>query len=163
MFLTDYIANVLQMGDQTNPHVLQALGRCRLKHSIALWQLLSTRKSEQLLRIKRDPFVDINAQYKVSLTPEIDKLLNTYLVHSRLETFLQELHEMIILKLKRVKNVDEFRPLWSLKESLLPLLDEKESELAAELQDAFPDEILLSHATATWKAAALFKRERRES
>lgn len=23
MFLTDYIANVLQMGDQTNPHVLQ--------------------------------------------------------------------------------------------------------------------------------------------
>lgn len=51
----------------------------------------------------------------------------------------------------------------SLKESLLPLLDEKESELAAELQDAFPDEILLSHATATWKAAALFKRERRES
>ncbi|XP_068511209.1 E3 ubiquitin-protein ligase RNF213 [Anas acuta] len=163
MFLTDYIANVLQMGDQTNTHVLQALGRCHLKHSIALWQLLSTRKSEQLLRIKRDPFVDINAKYKVSLTPEIDKLLNTYLVHSRLETFLQELHEMIILKLKRVKSVDEFRPVWSLKESLLPLLDEKESELAAELQDAFPDEILLSHATATWKAAALFKRERRES
>uniref|UniRef100_A0A8C3GM39 RING-type E3 ubiquitin transferase n=1 Tax=Cairina moschata TaxID=8855 RepID=A0A8C3GM39_CAIMO len=138
MFLTDYIVNVLQMGDQTNPHVLQALGRCCLKHSIALWQLLSTRKSEQLLRIKRDPFVDINAEYK-------------------------ELHEMIILKLRRVKSVDEFRPLWSLKESLIPLLDEKESELAAELQDAFPDEILLSHATATWKAAALFKRERRES
>ncbi|XP_066836382.1 E3 ubiquitin-protein ligase RNF213 isoform X3 [Anser cygnoides] len=163
MFLTDYIVNVLQMGDQTNPHVLQALGRCHVKHSIALWQLLSTRKSEQLLRIKRDPFVDIDAEYKADLTPEIAKLLNTYLVHSRLETFLQELHEMIILKLGRVRSVDEFRPLWSLKESLIPLLDEKDSELAAELQDAFPDEILLSHATATWKAAALFKREHRES
>lgn len=40
------------------------------------------------------------------------KLLHTYLVHSRLETFLQELHKMIILKLKRVRSVDEFRPAW---------------------------------------------------
>ncbi|XP_074703437.1 E3 ubiquitin-protein ligase RNF213 isoform X1 [Strix aluco] len=162
MLLTDYIENVLQMGDQTNPHVLQALRRCHLKHNIALWQLLSTRKSEQLLRLKRDPFVDINTVYKAELSPEIAKLLNTFLVHSRLETFLQELHEMIVLKLRRVQAVDEFRPTWSLKESLLPYLDVKDSELATELQEMFPDEILLSHATATWKAAALFKRERRE-
>uniref|UniRef100_A0A8C0FVX5 RING-type E3 ubiquitin transferase n=1 Tax=Bubo bubo TaxID=30461 RepID=A0A8C0FVX5_BUBBB len=162
MLLTDYIENVLQMGDQTNPHVLQALRRCHLKHNIALWQLLSTRKSEQLLRLKRDPFVDINTVYKAELSPEIAKLLNTFLVHSRLETFLQELHEMIVLKLRRVQAVDEFRPTWSLKESLIPYLDVKDSELATELQEMFPDEILLSHATATWKAAALFKRERRE-
>uniref|UniRef100_A0A663M6R8 Uncharacterized protein n=1 Tax=Athene cunicularia TaxID=194338 RepID=A0A663M6R8_ATHCN len=162
MLLTDYIKNVLQMGDQTNPHVLQALRRCHLKHNIALWQLLSTCKSEQLLRLRRDPFVDINTVYKAELSPEIAKLLNTFLVHSRLETFLQELHEMIVLKLRRVQAVDEFRPTWSLKESLIPYLDAKDSELATELQDMFPDEILLSHATATWKAAALFKRERRE-
>lgn len=31
----------------------QALRRCHLKHNIALWQFLSTRKSEQLLRLKR--------------------------------------------------------------------------------------------------------------
>ncbi|XP_021270744.1 E3 ubiquitin-protein ligase RNF213 isoform X1 [Numida meleagris] len=163
MLLTDYIENVLQMGDQTNPHVLQAFRRCHLKHSIALWQLLSTHKSEQLLRLKRDPFEDISTEYKADLSPEIAKLLNTYLVHSRLETFLQELHKMIILKLKRVRSVDEFRPTWSLKESLIPLLDEKDSELAAELEDMFPDEIHLSHAAATWKAAAVFKRERREN
>ncbi|NWH55136.1 RN213 ligase, partial [Fregata magnificens] len=158
MLLTDYIEEVLQMGDQTNPHVLQALRRCHLKHNIALWQLLSTRKSEQLLRLKRDPFVDVNTAYKAELSPEIAKLLNTFLVHSRLETFLQELHEMIILKLRRVQAVDEFRPTWSLKELLIPYLDAKDSELATELQEMFPDEILLSHATATWKAAALFKR-----
>ncbi|XP_042658256.1 E3 ubiquitin-protein ligase RNF213 isoform X2 [Tyto alba] len=163
MLLTDYIENVLQMGDQTNPHVLQALKRCHLKHNIALWQLLSTRKSEQLLHLKRDPFVDINTAYKAELSPEIAKLLTTFLVHSRLETFLQELHEMIILKLRRVQAVDEFRPTWSLKESLIPYLDAKDSEFATELQEMFPDEILLSHATATWKAAAFFKRERRES
>ncbi|KAM6344814.1 E3 ubiquitin-protein ligase RNF213 isoform 2-T4 [Alca torda] len=163
MLLTDYIENVLQMGDQTNPHVLQALRRCHLKHNIALWQLLSTHKSEQLLRLKRDPFVDISTAYKAELSPELAKLLNTFLVHSRLETFLQELHEMIVLKLRRVRAVDEFRPTWSLKESLLPYLDAKDSALATELEETFPDEILLSHATATWKAAALFKRERRES
>lgn len=162
MLLTDYIENVLQMGDQTNPHVLQALRRCHLKHNIALWQFLSTRKSEQLLRLKRDPFVDINTAYKAELSPEIAKLLNTFLVHSRLETFLQELHEMIVLKLRRVQAVDEFRPIWSLKESLIPYLDAKDSELATELQELFPDKILLCHAIATWKAAVLFKREHKE-
>ncbi|NXL59560.1 RN213 ligase, partial [Chordeiles acutipennis] len=161
MLLTDYIEKVLQMGAQTNPHVLQAFRQCRLKHNIALWQLLSTRKSEQLLRLKKDPFEDINTVYKAELSPEFAKLLNTFLVHSRLETFLQELHEMIILKLRRVQAVDEFRPTWSLKESLIPYLDAKDSELSPELQELFPEEILLSHAVATWEAAALFRRERR--
>ncbi|NXX58283.1 RN213 ligase, partial [Scopus umbretta] len=162
MLLTDYIEKILQMGDQTNPHVLQALRRCRLKHNIALWQLLSARKSEQLLRLRRDPFEGISTAYKTELSPEIVKLLNAFLVHSRLETFLQELHEMIVLKLRHAQAVNDFRPTWSLKESLIPYLDAKDSELAAELEELFPAEILLSHATATWKAAALFKRERRE-
>ncbi|NWX91096.1 RN213 ligase, partial [Nothoprocta pentlandii] len=161
MLLTDYITEVLQMGDQTNPQVLQTLRRCHLKHSIALWQLLSTRKSEQLLRLKRDPFEDINPAYKDELSPELAKQLNVFLVHSRLETFLQELHEMIILKLRHVQAVDDFRPVWSLKESLLPLLELKESQLAPELEDTFPQEILLSHAVTTWTAAALFRREHR--
>ena len=60
----------------------------------------------------QDPFVDISTVYKAELTPEIAKLLNTFLVHSRLETFLQELHEMIVLKLRRVQAVDEFRHTW---------------------------------------------------
>ncbi|XP_071620775.1 E3 ubiquitin-protein ligase RNF213 isoform X1 [Heliangelus exortis] len=162
MPLTDYIEKVLQMGDQTNPHVLQALRRCHLKHNIALWQLLSTLKSEQLLRLKQDPFADISTAYKAELSPMNAKLLNTFLVHSRLETFLQELHEMITLKLRRVQAVGEFKPTWSLKESFVPYLDAKVSELAAEVEEMFPDEILLSQALSTWKAAAGFKREHRE-
>ncbi|XP_062362182.1 E3 ubiquitin-protein ligase RNF213 [Cinclus cinclus] len=163
MLLTEYIEQVLQMGDQINPHVLQALRRCQLKHSMALWQLLCAHKSEQLLHLGRDPFADVNPDYKEELTPELTKLLHTFLVHSRLDTFLQELHEMIILKLRRVQAVEEFKPKWSLKESLLPYLDAKDPELALELEDTFPDEILLSHVTGTWKAAAVFKREHRES
>ncbi|NXA43474.1 RN213 ligase, partial [Eudromia elegans] len=161
MLLTDYVTEILQMGDQTNPQILQTLSRCHLKHSIALWQLLSTRKSEQLLRLKRDPFEDINTAYKAELSPETAKQLTTFLVHSRLETFLQELHEMITLKLRHVQAMEDFKPTWSLKESLLPFLELKELELAAELEDAFPEEILLSHAVAAWTAAALFRRERR--
>ncbi|XP_062447391.1 E3 ubiquitin-protein ligase RNF213 isoform X2 [Rhea pennata] len=163
MLLTDYITQILQMGDQTNPQVLKALSRCCLKHNIALWQLLSTRKSEQLLHLKRDPFEDISTVYKAELSPELAKLLSAFLVHSRLDTFLQELHEMIILKLRRVKVVDELKPTWSLKESFLPYLDVKDSELATELEDMFPEEILLSHAVATWKAAAVFRRRHRET
>ncbi|XP_064251966.1 E3 ubiquitin-protein ligase RNF213 isoform X2 [Passer domesticus] len=163
MLLTEYIEQVLQMGDQTNPHVLQALRRCQLRHSMALWQLLCAHKSEQLLRLGRDPFADVSPDYKKELTPVLAKLLHTFLVHSRLETFLQELHEMIILKLRRVQAVAEFKPTWSLKESLLPYLYAKDSELAPELEETFPDEILLSHAAGTWKAAAVFKREHRES
>ncbi|NWZ02408.1 RN213 ligase, partial [Loxia curvirostra] len=161
MLLTEYIEQVLQMGDQTNPHMLQALRRCQLRHSVALWQLLCAHKSEQLLRLGRDPFADVSPDYKVKLTPELGKLLHTFLVHSSLETFLLELHEMIILKLRRVQAVEEFNPMWSLKESLCVYLDTKDSELAVELKDAFPDEILLSHAAGTWKAAAVFKREHR--
>uniref|UniRef100_A0A8C5J7S2 RN213 ligase n=1 Tax=Junco hyemalis TaxID=40217 RepID=A0A8C5J7S2_JUNHY len=169
MLLTEYIEEVLQMGDQTDPHLLhvspegKALRRCQLRHSIALWQLLCAHKSEQLLRLGRDPFADVSRAYKEELTPELVKLLHTFLVHSSLETFLQELHEMIILKLRHVQAVEEFNPMWSLKESLLPYLDAKGSELAAELEDTFPDEILLSHAAGTWKAAAVFKREHRDS
>ncbi|XP_053850563.1 E3 ubiquitin-protein ligase RNF213 [Vidua macroura] len=163
MLLTEYIEQVLQMGDQTNPHVLQALRRCQLRHSMALWQLLHAHKSEQLLRLGRDPFADVSPDYKEELTPELAKLLDTFLVHSRLETFLQELHEMIILRLRRVQAVEEFKPTWRLKESLLPYLYAKDSELAPELEDTFPDEIFLSHVTGTWKAAAVFKRQHREN
>lgn len=51
----------------------------------------------------------------------------------------------------------------SLKEAFVPYLSAKDDDLAMELEDTFPDEIFLSHATGTWKAAALFKREHRES
>uniref|UniRef100_A0A674JMV9 RING-type E3 ubiquitin transferase n=1 Tax=Terrapene triunguis TaxID=2587831 RepID=A0A674JMV9_9SAUR len=160
MLLTHYVEVILQMGDQTSPH---ALSRCHLKHIIALWQLLSTHKSEQLLRLKRDPFVDVDAAYKAELSSENTKLLNTFLIQAGLETFLQELHEMIILKLKHTKVGDEFNPLWSLKDTLLSYIERKGSSVLTELEDMFPEEILLSHCIAAWKAAAVLKRDRRLS
>ncbi|XP_043383569.1 E3 ubiquitin-protein ligase RNF213 isoform X3 [Chelonia mydas] len=163
MLLTHYVEVILQMGDQTSPHVLKALSRCHLKHIIALWQLLSTHKSEQLLRLKRDPFVDVDAAYKAELGSENTTLLNTFLIQAGLETFLQELHEMIILKLKHTKVGDELNPSWSLKDTLFSYIERKGSNVLTELEDMFPEEILLSHCIAAWKAAAALKRDRRLS
>ncbi|XP_067319963.1 E3 ubiquitin-protein ligase RNF213 isoform X2 [Anolis sagrei] len=161
MTLTGYVENTLQMSSQTSAHVLKALSRCQLKHSIALWQLLSSHKSEQLLCLKRDPFVEISISYKAELAAENTKLLNAFLIQFGLESFLQELHEMIILKLKYDQAIEEFRPTWSLKDTLIPYLEGKESITLADELETFPEEILLCHCVAAWKVAAALKRDRR--
>ncbi|XP_027705939.1 E3 ubiquitin-protein ligase RNF213 [Vombatus ursinus] len=161
MHLNVYIQDILQMHSQTAP-VLKALSRCQLKHTIALWQFLSAHKSEQLLRLRKDPFGEISAAYKDELSAENAKLLNTFLNQAGLETFLLELHEMILLKLKHTDIKGEnFNPKWSLKETLVSYMETKESEIPPEMESQFPEEILLSHCIAVWKAAAGFKQDRR--
>uniref|UniRef100_A0A7M4G2W3 RING-type E3 ubiquitin transferase n=1 Tax=Crocodylus porosus TaxID=8502 RepID=A0A7M4G2W3_CROPO len=160
MLLITYIQDVLQMGD-TSPPVLQALSRCSLKHSIALWQLLSTHKSEQLLRLKQDPFADISDDYKEELGAEDAKRLTACLVQAGLEAFLQELHEMIILKLKYAQAGNEFNSKWGLKDAFISYLETKDSIIPTELEELFPEDILLSQCIAAWRAAAALKRDRR--
>ncbi|XP_068920216.1 E3 ubiquitin-protein ligase RNF213 isoform X2 [Petaurus breviceps papuanus] len=161
MHLNVYIQDILQMHNQTTP-VLKALSRCQLKHTIALWQFLSAHKSEQLLRLRKDPFGEISAAYKDDLSAENAKLLNTFLNQAGLETFLLELHEMILLKLKHTQIEGEnFNPKWSLKETLVSYMETKESEIPPEMESQFPEEILLSHCIAVWKAATGLKQDRR--
>ncbi|KAH0629366.1 hypothetical protein JD844_011399 [Phrynosoma platyrhinos] len=159
--LTEYVENTLQMGSQTSAHVLKALSRCHLKHTIALWQLFSSHKSEQLLYLKRDPFAEISTPYKDELTTEHVKLLNAFLSQVGLESFLQELHEMIILKLKHAKAGEEFNPTWSLQDTLISYLERKETNILLEELETFPKEIQLSQCIAVWKVAATLKRDRR--
>ncbi|XP_044530479.1 E3 ubiquitin-protein ligase RNF213 [Gracilinanus agilis] len=161
MHLNVYIQDTLQMHSQM-VLVLKALSRCQLKHTIALWQFLSAHKSEQLLRLRKDPFGEISAAYKEDLSVENAKLLNTFLNQSGLDTFLLELHEMIFLKLKHTETEGEnFNPKWSLRETLVSYMETKESEIPPEVEYQFPEEILLSHCIAVWKAAAGLKQDRR--
>uniref|UniRef100_A0ABM5FN25 E3 ubiquitin-protein ligase RNF213 isoform X1 n=1 Tax=Pogona vitticeps TaxID=103695 RepID=A0ABM5FN25_9SAUR len=159
--LAKYVEDTLKMGSQTSAHILKVLSRCHLKHTTALWQLLSSHKSEHLLHLKRDPFADVMAAYKEELTPEHTRLLNAFLIQGGLESFLQELHEMIILKLKPAQAGEEFNPTWSLKDTLISYLERKESHVPEELEDAFPDEIQLSQCVAAWKVAAALKWDQR--
>uniref|UniRef100_A0A8C6V5D3 RING-type E3 ubiquitin transferase n=1 Tax=Naja naja TaxID=35670 RepID=A0A8C6V5D3_NAJNA len=160
MSLTDYTENVLQMSNQISLPVVKALSRCQLKNAISLWQLLSSHKSEQLLHLKKDPFGEISAAYKEELAVDSIDLLKAFLTQTGLEPFLQELHEMIMLKLKHAKVGEEYSPTWGLKEVLVPYLEGKGSSELQDLEDMFPKDILVSQCIAAWKLAATLKRKK---
>ncbi|KAM6164698.1 E3 ubiquitin-protein ligase RNF213 [Rhynchocyon petersi] len=107
--LNVYIQDVLRMGDQTSL-ILEAFSRCQLQHTIALWLFLSTHKSEQLLRQGNDPFREVGSMYKEDLKAEDTKLLSSFLHQADLNTFLLELHELIILKLMQPEAERVFNP-----------------------------------------------------
>uniref|UniRef100_A0A2K5Z6W0 E3 ubiquitin-protein ligase RNF213 n=1 Tax=Mandrillus leucophaeus TaxID=9568 RepID=A0A2K5Z6W0_MANLE len=159
MHLNMYIQDVLRMGDQTT-HVSKALDRCQLKHTIALWQFLSAHKSEQLLRLQKEPFGEISSRYKADLSPEDAKLLSTFLNQIGLDAFLLELHEMIILKLKNPQTEGSFNPKWSLRDTLVSYMETKENEILPEMESQFPEKILLASCVSVWKTAAVLKRDR---
>uniref|UniRef100_A0A8C9LXS5 E3 ubiquitin-protein ligase RNF213 n=1 Tax=Piliocolobus tephrosceles TaxID=591936 RepID=A0A8C9LXS5_9PRIM len=159
MHLNIYIQDALRMGEQTT-HVSKALNRCQLKHTIALWQFLSAHKSEQLLRLQKEPFGEISSRYKADLSPEDAKLLSTFLNQIGLDAFLLELHEMIILKLKNPQAEGSFNPEWSLRDTLVSYMETKENETLPEMESQFPEKILLASCVSVWKTAAVLKRDR---
>ncbi|KAM6905306.1 E3 ubiquitin-protein ligase rnf213-alpha-like [Xenentodon cancila] len=101
MQLSCYLEEVLQMGNQMAQHILKALSRCCLKHCVALWQLLASLKSENMLRLKRDPFVGVSKKYKEPLSDEEQRLLTGFFSKSSADTFLLEMHEFLVLVLKK--------------------------------------------------------------
>uniref|UniRef100_F6YJA2 Ring finger protein 213 n=1 Tax=Equus caballus TaxID=9796 RepID=F6YJA2_HORSE len=159
MSLNVYIQDMLRMSEQTAV-ALQDLHRCQLRHIIALWQLLSAHKSEQLLHLKKEPFGEISSKYKVDLSPGDAKLLSTFLNQISLDAFLLELHEMIILKLKNPHTEQDFNPNWSLRDTLVSYMETKENEILPEMEFQIPENILLSNCVSVWKMAAELKRAR---
>ncbi|KAM5170405.1 E3 ubiquitin-protein ligase RNF213-like [Mantella aurantiaca] len=154
--LTEYVEGVLQMGEQSNTHVLEALKRCHLKNTIALWQLLTALKSQHLLHLKRDPFENVDKAYKQKLDKERKHALNVFLEQNGINGFLLELHEMIVLKLRKPNSADDFRPSWAIRDVMVPLLDEKGVSFP-ELENDFPEQIALAHCIEAWKVAATKK------
>ncbi|XP_077330445.1 E3 ubiquitin-protein ligase RNF213-like isoform X2 [Lithobates pipiens] len=154
--LTEYVKDVLQMGEQSSAHVLEALKRCHLKNTIALWQLLTALKSQHLLHLKRDPFENVDKAYKQVLGKEGKRALNVFLEQNGTNRFLLELHEMIVLKLRKSQSADEFRPSWTLKEVMGPFLDDKGVSFP-ELENDFPEQIALAHCIEVWKVTATKK------
>ncbi|CAJ0934205.1 unnamed protein product [Ranitomeya imitator] len=157
--ITKYIEDILQMKDQSSAHVLEALKRCYLKNTIALWQLLTALKSAHLLRLKRDPFADVDKVYKIELDKEGRQQLNIFLEQNGTNVFLLELHEMITIKLKKTNSPEHLRPSWTLREVLGPLLDAKNFSFP-EMEEDFPERIVLGHCIDAWKIAAAKKWDR---
>ncbi|XP_045076975.1 E3 ubiquitin-protein ligase rnf213-alpha-like isoform X2 [Coregonus clupeaformis] len=203
--LERYLEEVLQMGDQTSPHILkalsrcslkhcvvlmqalsrcslkhcvvlmqalsrcslkhcvvlmQALSRCSLKHCVALWQLLTSLKSENMLRLKRDPFVGVSEKYRNPLGDEERRLLTTFFTKSSADSFLLEMHEFLLLVLKNPRALDTYRPDWGLKDTLLSYMERKDLDVPHDVDELFPGEISLAQYIEAWKFTVAFKQER---
>ncbi|XP_035510465.1 E3 ubiquitin-protein ligase rnf213-alpha [Morone saxatilis] len=160
MQLSCYLEEVLQMENQLAPHILKALSMCCLKHCVALWQLLASLKSENMLRLKRDPFVGVSEKYKVALGEDERRLLTGFFSKNSADSFLLEMHEFLVLVLKKPNAPETFRPDWGLKETLVPYMEGKDLDIPLDVEELFPGEILLSHYVEAWKFIVAFKQER---
>ncbi|KAG9334573.1 hypothetical protein JZ751_007509 [Albula glossodonta] len=176
MDLVPYLEQVLQMGDQVAPHILKvsparsettpiweglrgiggALSSCSLKHCVALWQFLSSLKSESMLRLKRDPFVGISGQYRQHLGEEAQRQLSGFCSRGSVEALL-EMHQFMLLHLKHNCDPLMYRPDWGLKETLQSYLERKDVDTLPDIEEFFPEDILLSQAVETWKFIVVFR------
>ncbi|XP_041853322.1 E3 ubiquitin-protein ligase rnf213-alpha isoform X2 [Melanotaenia boesemani] len=160
MQLSSYLQDVLQMGNQMAQHILKVFSMCCLKHCVALWQLLASLKSENMLRLKRDPFVGVSEKYKENLTEEEQRMLTGFFSKSSADTFLLEMHEFLMLVLKKPNAPDTYRPDWGLKDTLTSYMERKDMDIPADVEEFFPEEIFLSHYVEAWKFIVTFKQER---
>ncbi|KAM6966144.1 LOW QUALITY PROTEIN: E3 ubiquitin-protein ligase rnf213-alpha-like [Tautogolabrus adspersus] len=160
MQLSCYLEEVLQMKNQMAPHIFKAMSMCCLKHCVALWQLLISLKSENMLRLKRDPFVEVSEKYKQLLGEDERRLLTGFFSKNSADAFLLEMHEFLVLVLKKPNAFDTFKTDWSLKDTLLSYLERKDLDAPPDVEELFPGEILLCHYVEAWKFIVAFKQER---
>ncbi|KAM3598560.1 uncharacterized protein V6R79_019582 [Siganus canaliculatus] len=158
--LASYLEEDLQMENQMAPHILKALSMCSLKHCVALWQLLASLKSENMLRLKKDPFVGVSGQYKAALGEDLQRLLTGFFAKNSADSFLLEMHEFLVLVLKKPDALDTFRPDWSVKDTLMGYMERKNLDIPPDVEEHFPEEILLAHYVEAWKFIVAFKQER---
>ncbi|XP_077939881.1 E3 ubiquitin-protein ligase rnf213-alpha isoform X1 [Gasterosteus aculeatus] len=160
MQLSCYLEEVLQMGNQMAAHILKTLSICCLKHCVALWQLLASLKSEKMLRLKGDPFVEVSETYKVALGEDEHRLLTGFFSKSSGDNFLLEMHEFLLLVLKKPNAPDTYKPDWSLKITLVSYMERKDLDPPPDVEELFPEEICLSQYIEAWKFIMAFKQER---
>ncbi|KAM4716889.1 E3 ubiquitin-protein ligase rnf213-alpha-like [Anableps anableps] len=160
MQLSCYLEEVLHMGNQVVQHIVKAFSMCSLKHCVALWQLLASLKSENMLRLKRDPFVGVSEKYKQPLGEEEHRLLTAFFSKNSADTFLLEMHEFLVLVLKKSNDPDTYRPDWGLKDTLVSYMERKDMDIPPDVEEHFPEEICLSHYVEAWKFIIAFKQER---
>ncbi|XP_066499023.1 E3 ubiquitin-protein ligase rnf213-alpha [Hoplias malabaricus] len=162
MQLCSYLKEVLQMAEDTAPHIFKALSRCTLKHCLALWQLLSSLKSETMLRLKRDPFLGISREYKQPLGEEEKKLLTGYFTKTNADSFLLEMHEFLLLVLKSPNATDTYKPNWSVRDTVVSYMERKDLDVPLDVEEFFPGEILVAQYIEAWKFCMVLKQERNQ-
>ncbi|XP_074524614.1 E3 ubiquitin-protein ligase rnf213-alpha-like [Halichoeres trimaculatus] len=159
MQLVTYLQDILKMSDNIDRHILQALSRCTLGHCVCLWQLLISLKSENMLRLKREPFSEYPAVYQMPLGEEAKIELKGFLSGGNVDQWLLEMHEFLILRLGRLRATENFDPLWSVKETVSAYMDHKEVEVPVYVEQKFPENLHLSQVVETWKYSVTVRQE----
>ncbi|XP_061089012.1 E3 ubiquitin-protein ligase rnf213-alpha [Conger conger] len=159
MQVDSYLREVLRM-DRTAPHILKALSSCSLRHCVALWQFLSSLKSESMLRLKRDPFEGMLGQYREPLDEEGRRLLMGFCSRGSVDAFLQETHQLLLLRLSTNQDPEQYRPDWGLKDTLQSFMEHKDMDLPPEVEELFPGALRLSQALEVWRFTVAFKQGR---
>ncbi|KAM9385416.1 E3 ubiquitin-protein ligase rnf213-alpha-like isoform 2-T2 [Pholidichthys leucotaenia] len=159
MKLTIYLCDILKMDKNIDGHLLQVLGRCSLEHCVSLWQVLSSLRSEKMLQLKRDPFSAYPAEYQEPLTEKNKTELKVFISQRNVDQWLLEVHEFLLLQLGCQRATDRYKPFWDVKQTVAAYMDQKEVEVPPYVKNSFPNDLLLSQITETWKYAITTKHE----
>ncbi|XP_076009047.1 E3 ubiquitin-protein ligase rnf213-alpha-like isoform X2 [Genypterus blacodes] len=157
MPLVAYLQDTLKMAI-TNTYILQALGRCTLKHCVNLWQLLSSLKSERMLHLNREPFSDYPVEYQALLTESEKTQVKRFVSGRNVDSWFLEIHEFLLLKLGSSRAPLDSKPFLSVKDTVMIYMDDKDVAVPAYV-DTFPENVLLSQIVATWKYFLITKQE----
>ncbi|XP_058845777.1 E3 ubiquitin-protein ligase rnf213-beta isoform X2 [Acipenser ruthenus] len=155
--LLTYLRDTLRMGKQISSAVGKALNECRLEHSTSVWQLLTSWKSELMLRKGKDPFERLPIPYREGLSEVEKKELRGFLAVTDINAFRWELHEILLLKTNNFISEDNYHAHWDLKSTLEIHLEEKGSLTLPGLE-GLSDAITLKKGAESWRLAVEFRR-----
>ncbi|CAJ1060881.1 E3 ubiquitin-protein ligase rnf213-alpha-like isoform X2 [Xyrichtys novacula] len=158
MSLVTYLQDILKMADHIDQNILQALKRCHLRHCVSLWQLLFSLKSEHMLLLKK-PFSECPTEYHEALGEEDKIKLKGFLSRRNMDQWLLEMHEFLLLSLSRPRAAEDYKPEWSVKDTVAAYMERKEVEVPLYIEENFPENLQLSQIVETWKYCVTAKRE----
>ncbi|XP_074490832.1 E3 ubiquitin-protein ligase rnf213-alpha-like [Sebastes fasciatus] len=75
------------------------------------------------------------------------------------DQWLLEMHEFLLLSLGRLRATDDYKPSWSVKETVCAYMDRKQVEVPPYVEDKFPENLLMSQIVETWKCAITAKQD----
>ncbi|XP_032428579.1 E3 ubiquitin-protein ligase rnf213-alpha-like isoform X2 [Xiphophorus hellerii] len=159
MPLVTYLHDILKMDQNIDEYIQKALRKCNLEHCVFLWQLLSSLKSENMLPLKRDPFLEHAVEYKKPLTDPNKAELKGFMSRGNAGQWLLEMHEFILLVLSRPRITDLYEPSWSVIESMQLYMDEKKEKVPQYVEENFPENLQLSQILEAWKYIVTSKQE----
>ncbi|XP_071956942.1 E3 ubiquitin-protein ligase rnf213-alpha-like [Antedon mediterranea] len=152
MLINNYLRDKLAMSQNKMLKSATASRHCRLKHVLALWQLLAMDKAVRLTNNFQDPFDGVGEDYQQQLTDKSKDDLKAQLRFSNLDQLCGELYEYIVLNLS--DQSDEDRKIWPISCTLEEYYGIKNENAEITELDNLSDTITLSHAVDTWKTIA---------